>query len=186
MNRHLRDQQAPCLFIPNFDGSCLATQALHVFLHAACPHQPVLFFSFQAIQLSISLPEALVVSCSLLVECCLFNPGDSVLTDERFVQFHHRVDLLLSGSDFRVQGCRVLQHRYERFTVCDDRLPVPQEQVVGFDEQRLDRILGKGRRRAALALPIFTVAAPDDLPVRVVGVPDLLAVIPAAVSASSS
>ena len=69
MNRHLRDQQAPCLFIPNFDGSCLATQALHVFLHAACPHQPVLFFSFQAIQLSISLPEALVVSCSLLVEC---------------------------------------------------------------------------------------------------------------------
>lgn len=186
MDRHLRHQQAPCLFIPNFDGARLATQVLDIFLHDACPHQPVLFFSFQAIQLRVGLPEPLIVSCGLLVEFFLRDAGDGMFTDEGFVHLHHRVDLLLGGSDLRVQRRRVLQHGDERFAVIDDRFPVPEEEVVGFDKQRLDRILGKGRRRAALALPIFAVAAPDDLPVRVVGVPDLLAVIPAAVPADKA
>ena len=33
MDRHLRDQQAPCLFIPNVYGPGLATQVLDIFLH---------------------------------------------------------------------------------------------------------------------------------------------------------
>jgi len=182
MNRHLCDQQAPCLFIPNFDGASLTTHVLYIFLHAAYPHQSVLLLAFQAVQLRIGLPETLVVGCSLLVELFLRDAGDGMFPDEGFVHLHYCVDLLLGGGDFRVQHCRVLKHRHECFAVLYDRFPVLQEQVVGFDEQRLDRVLGQRRRQAVLALPIFVVAAPDDLPIRVVGVPNLLAVISAAVS----
>ena len=30
VNRHLRDQQAPCLFIPNVHGTSLTTEVLHI------------------------------------------------------------------------------------------------------------------------------------------------------------
>ena len=30
VDRHLRDQQAPCLFIPNVDGTSLTTEVLHI------------------------------------------------------------------------------------------------------------------------------------------------------------
>ncbi len=78
MNRHLCDQQAPSLFIPNFDGASLATQVLHIFLHAAYPHQPVLLLRFQAVQLRVGLPEPLVVGRSLLVEFLLWDAGDGM------------------------------------------------------------------------------------------------------------
>ena len=142
MDRHLRDQQAPCLFIPNLYWPGLATQVLHIFLHTAYPHQPVLLFGFQTVELHVGFPEPFIQLFSLSVESRLFYPSGGMFPDEGFVHPHHRVDLLLAGGDFHVQRCRVLQHGDERFAILDDRFPVPQEQVVGLDEQRLDVILG--------------------------------------------